>query len=320
MTPQQIEYVLALAEERNFSKAAKRLFVTQPSLSQFIKNLESQLKAVLFDRSISPLRLTPAGEAYVYAARKILAVQNELDHLIADISNLQVGELTIGTSPFRASCLLPKSIKAFQDKYPRIKLNIITGSISHLEDLLFEGKLDICIDAQVFDHKLFQSETLSDEIYYLAVPKTHSFNLGKETMQLTQEDIITDSDHYYEADAIDLSLCREEPFIILNPGDSIHDVSMEICKESNLEPHVVLYANQIENAFHWVLSGIALTFVPDMLVRFGNYSEHPVYYKLRNEKSMNEIVVASKKNRYLSKAAKEYITTLKQLIGQGTWL
>jgi hypothetical protein len=69
-----------------------------------------------------------------------------------------------------------------------------------------------------------------------------------------------------------------------------------------------------------VLSEIALTFVPDMLVRFGNYSKHPVYYKLRNEKSMKEIVVASKKNRYLSKAAKEYIITLKQLIGQGTWL
>ena len=320
MTSQQIKYVLVLEEERNFSKAAKRLFVTQPSLSQFIKNLEDQLKTVLFDRSTSPLKLTPGGEAYVNAARKIQAVENELDNLLEDLSDLQIGELTIGTSPFRSSFLLSRCIAAFHLKYPRIKLNIITDSINVLGNLLLEGKIDICIDIDVFDHKLFQTEILSDETYYLAVPKNHPFNLGKEALKLTQEDIISDSDHYYKSKTIDLSICKEEQFIILDREQSIHNLSMELFKESNIDPNIILYANQIETAFHWVLSGIAFTFIPDSLIRFGNYDEHPFYYKINSYKATNEIVFVTKRNRYLSKAAKEYLLILKQLIGQGTWL
>ncbi|ADL53288.1 LysR family transcriptional regulator [Clostridium cellulovorans] len=320
MTSQQIEYILVLAEERNFSKAAKRLFVTQPSLSQFIRNLEYQLKTVLFDRSTSPLKLTPAGEAFVKAARKIQAIENELNYELADLSDLQVGELTIGTSPFRASFLLTKSIAAFHKKYPRIKLNIITDSINALSNSLLEGNIDICIDTNIFDPKIFQVEILSDETYYLAVPKGHPFNLERENLQLTPEDITYDSDYYYQVDALDLSLCENHPFIIVEPGQSPHNVFIEIFKESNINPNIILYSSQIETAFHWVLSGIAFTFIPDTLIRFGNYADHPVYYKLNNEHATNEIVFASKKNRYLSKAAHEYIVLLKKLIGQGTWL
>ena len=116
-TSQQIEYVLTLAEEKSFSKAAQKLYVTQPSLSQFIKNLEKELRVPIFDRSTSPIRLTPAGEAFVNAARKIKAIEDELNQQIADLTNLNTGDLRIGTSPFRASCLLPKSIAKFQELY-----------------------------------------------------------------------------------------------------------------------------------------------------------------------------------------------------------
>lgn len=79
MTTQQIQCIITLAEEGSFSKAAKKLFVTQPSISQLIKNMETQLGAPLFDRSSSPIQLTPIGQAYYDAAKKILSTERELE-------------------------------------------------------------------------------------------------------------------------------------------------------------------------------------------------------------------------------------------------
>ena len=103
MTTQQIQCIITLAEEGSFSKAAKKLFVTQPSISQLIKNMETQLGAPLFDRSSSPIQLTPIGQAYYDAAKKILSTERELENRISDINNLKTGSLTIGTTPFRGS-------------------------------------------------------------------------------------------------------------------------------------------------------------------------------------------------------------------------
>ena len=134
MTTQQIQCIITLAEEGSFSKAAKKLFVTQPSISQLIKNMETQLGAPLFDRSSSPIQLTPIGQAYYDAAKKILSTERELENRISDINNLKTGSLTIGTTPFRGSCMLPKSFAAFSKKFPDVELNVITDNVKELQN------------------------------------------------------------------------------------------------------------------------------------------------------------------------------------------
>ena len=106
MTSQQIEYVLAVAEQRSFSKAAQKLYVTQPSLSQYVMNIEKQLGVQLFDRSTSPIRLTQAGEAFVRSAEQIKVIEDNLMNELSDIAEIKSGSLKIGASTFRASCLL----------------------------------------------------------------------------------------------------------------------------------------------------------------------------------------------------------------------
>ena len=110
---QQIEYVLTLAEQRSFSKAAQKLYVSQPSLSQYIINLEKQIGTSLFDRSTSPVRLTTAGEAFVETARQIKALEDNFTNRISDLENLRTGSVRIGASSFRSSCMLARSIAAF---------------------------------------------------------------------------------------------------------------------------------------------------------------------------------------------------------------
>ena len=319
MTSQQIEYVLTLAEEKSFSKAAQKLYVTQPSLSQFIKNLEKELRVPIFDRSTSPIRLTPAGEAFVNAARKIKAIEDELNQQIADLTNLNTGDLRIGTSPFRASCLLPKSIAKFQELYPGITIHILEDITHNLEEAALNGTIELSLGTGNFDESSFYAEELAMEQLYLAVPPQSPINKGIESYQVSDHDIKTDSAKLHMTPAVDLSIFKSAPFIFLKQNQKLYSTSSEFCLSAGFNPYIILFSERLETAFSWVLAGIGCTFIPDFLIKFGNYHKHPIYYKLNHPKATRSLYIAYRKNRYLSRVSIEYIALLKKLIGHGTW-
>lgn len=319
MTTQQIEYVLTLAEEKSFSKAAQKLYVTQPSLSQFIKNLENELRVQLFDRSTNPIRLTPAGEAFVNAARKIKAIEEELHIKLADLTNLKTGELRIGTSPFRASCLLPKSIAKFHELYPGISIHILEEVTVKLEEAAMDGSIDLFLSTGPFDENIFHVEELAVEQLFLAVPPDNPINKGLESYHISNYDIKMASVKYHKTPPVDLSVFRSAPFIFVRQNQKLYDIASEFCLSAGFNPYVILCSERLETAFSWALAGIGCTFVPDFLIRFGNYEKHPIYYKLNHPKATRNICIVYRKNRYLSRVALEYISLLKKLIGYGTW-
>lgn len=314
MNTQQIKYVLTLAEEKSFSKAAQKLYVTQPSLSQFIKNLESELHVQIFDRSTSPIRLTPAGEAFVSAARKIKAIEEELHKEIADLTDLKTGDLRIGTSPFRASCLLPKSIAKFHELYPGITIHILEDVSHKLEEAALEGSIDLYLNTGPFDENIFYIEELAVEQLYLAVPPENPINNGLESYQVTEYDIKLDTPKLHNTPYIDLSLFHSAPFIFLGSNQKLHDTAAEFCLSAGFDPYIILSSERLETAFSWTLAGIGCTFIPDFLIKFGNYERHPIYYKLNHPKATRKLCIAYRRNRYLSKVAVAYIDLLKQLI------
>lgn len=324
MTTQQIQCIITLAEEGSFSKAAKKLFVTQPSISQLIKNMEQQLGASLFDRSSSPIRLTPVGTAYYDAAKKILSTERELENRISDINELRTGTLTIGTTPFRGSCLLPKSFSAFYHEFPGVKLEVITTSVKELQTLLLSGEIDICIEATEFDPELFYIDELATEHYYLAVGRDNPFNDVHKEQQLKDSDIVSDSSALYQNKEISLSDCLSESFIILDSKNNDPDITVDLFHNMKQIPQITLRCYNIETMFHWVNSNLGMGIIPDTLIRFGNFKEHPVYYRIKEPKGCfgiteKKIVVAYNKKRFLTKTVPVYINLLKQLIGQGTW-
>ena len=317
MTSQQLEYIIVLADESSFSKASQKLLISQPALSQFVKNLETELNIQLFDRSTTPIKLTYAGELYVNAARKIQTILTELDNELTDLTVLNKGKLTIGTIPFRASCMLPKSIVAFSKKYPGVDIHIVENEEANLESFLTECRLDLCILSGSINNKLLQTEILAQEQLYLAVPIDSPFYNGKEAFRLSAKDIIYDNSSLFQAKSLDLSVYVKEHFVLIQDDETI---TSELCKIPEFNRQNTIYTDRIETAFSWTLAGIACSFIPDTLIRFGNYEKHPVYYKLNTSFAKRDISVAYKKNRYLSKTACEYILLLKQLIGCGTWL
>ncbi len=319
MTSQQIHYVIALSEERSFSKAAERLYISQPALSQFIKNVEKDVGMPLFDRGTNPIQLTPAGEIYLKMAKEVLMTERELARKIGDLSELTTGHFTIGTSSFRASSLLPKSIRAFRERHPGIQLDIVTGHVSQLKQMLLVGDIDLCIEADDFDPALYHSEELFEENYYLAVPRESEFNKTNAENALEREDILNDTKHLYTAEEIRLKASMEIPFIHMKTGSCFFNTFEKICKEMRYHPEENIEVSQIETAFHWVNGDLACALIPDTLIRYGNFTKHPVYYKLKAKSASQHMVIAMKKNRYITHAMQEYITVLRELIGYGTW-
>ena len=108
----EYEYVMEIAKEGSFSKAAQKLYVSQPALSGAIKKLEKDLYGIpLFDRAVTPVALTPAGQYYLEQARKIYELRNEIEHHFADLAGIRTGIINIGTSGYFCAYLLPDIIR-----------------------------------------------------------------------------------------------------------------------------------------------------------------------------------------------------------------
>lgn len=319
MTPQQIEYVLAVAEERSFSKAAKRLFVTQPSLSKFIINLENSLGVMLFDRSSSPITITEAGNIFIETANRMKALEEDMSLKLSDLVGMRNGTLKIGTSTFYSANMLTKTVVQFHKRYPDIQISIYEDSSGNLEELISRGELDIIIGNSVVDNELYNAEELCDEKMYLAIPYDREVNKSLTDFALSANDIKTNSEKLFMNKFVSLDTFKNERFIFYNNTDYRCQIAKKICRNAGFTPFVAFRSNSIETIFSFVRQGIGAAFVPDTYVKFVDMSNHPVYYAIDNFESEGNIKLIYKKNKYLSRAAVEFCNILRALIGMGTW-
>lgn len=320
MTSQQIEYVLTLAEQGSFSKAARRLSVTQPSLSQYIINIENQLGTQLFDRSSSPIRLTAAGQAYVRTAAQIKALEENLHNEISDMSDLRTGSLRIGSTIFRASCMLPRSITEFCHRYSGVNVSVMEAGSQQLLEYVLSGEIDLIVDAGNFDPKLFEAEPLADERLLLAVPHGSELVGKLAATPLTAEDIRSSSMKFLTAKPVELPQLAGEKMIVCDDGGEFTVEKIDgIFSTVGMTPHYALKVRSVESAFAFVMAQLGSAFLPDSLVRFGDVSRHPVYYVLPDALAKTDISLVYRKSGYLTKAAREYALLLKQLVSYGTW-
>lgn len=319
MTSQQIEYVLTLAHYKSFSKAAQKLYVTQPSLSQYILGIEKQLGTSLFDRSTSPIRLTEAGEAFVQTAKKIKALEDNLTNELADMTHLNRGSLKIGASSFRASCLLARSIATFCNTYQGISVSITEDDIDQLKTMVKDGELDVIIGTGNFDNKYFHTEELATERLYLAVAINNPINDRLKEFRLEHADIKNRTLNYLKAKPIDLIEIAGQPFVSADHGEFGSTILTSICQKSGFEPNIVFKVKNLETVFSLLTANLGVSLIPDTLIRFGNVMSHPYYYMLDDTISLNTISLVSRKSGYFTNAATEYCLTLKKLVDIGTW-
>lgn len=202
MNTKQLQYVLTLANEGSFSKAADVLNITQPSLSQYIKKIEREVGAELFDRTNGDVRLTDAGRAYIDIGRKMLDLKHQLEEQLSDIAVFKSGTISIGISAHRSVALMPSVVYAFKNLYPGITLQII------------EKKRHELIEAAVhLLHCLIRS--WSKEELYTAVLSTRAFKQFIFGRILSSKE--TESDE--AGVVIDYFSCEDEGRLFFEGGD-----------------------------------------------------------------------------------------------------
>ena len=147
MTITQLKYVLAVAENQNFTKAAEKTFVTQPTLSMQIQKLEDELDILIFDRSKKPIELTDIGSKIVTQARNIVNEANRIADIVDQQKGFIGGEFRLGVIPTVMPTLLPMFLRNFINKYPKVKLKIEELPTETIIERLEEGHLDAAIAA-----------------------------------------------------------------------------------------------------------------------------------------------------------------------------
>lgn len=294
MELRQLQYTLQIAEEKNFSRAADKLHIAQPSLSQQLSKLEQELGVKLFQRNTSSVELTYSGASFIQHARKILDAVEQLRQEMDDISQLRAGRVVVGSMPITGSHLLPYVLPAFKEAYPDIQITLREDTSLNLERLTAGGGTDLSLLSLPLQEPTLTYVPVGEEIIDLAVPPNHP--LAATDPRQT---------------GVSLAQLKEEPFIVLKKGQGFRKLTMDFCRSAGFEPNVVFESNNIETVQSLVAAGMGITLVPRFIARAKRSELIPVYVPLAAPVPSRTLVIAYRKGRYLSKAAEAFIETFK---------
>jgi LysR family hydrogen peroxide-inducible transcriptional activator len=217
MTITQLQYVLAVAEHQNFTLAAEKCFVTQPTLSMQIQKIEEELNILIFDRSKKPIQLTAIGQKIVEQAKNIVNEAGKIKDIVEFQKGFIGGEFRLGIIPTVMPTLLPMFLNNFINKYPKIKLNIEELSTSEIITKLKNGHLDAAIAATPLEDEKIKEIVLYYEPFVAYVPTNFSISNKTEieVSDLNLDEILLLQDGHCFRDGI-LNLCKNQEIITRN--------------------------------------------------------------------------------------------------------
>ncbi|MBE15202.1 MAG: LysR substrate-binding domain-containing protein [Dokdonia sp.] len=209
MTITQLKYVLAVAEHQNFTKAAEKTFVTQPTLSMQIQKLEDELDIQIFDRSKKPIALTAVGKKIVHQAKNIVNEANRMTDIVDQQKGFIGGEFRLGIIPTIMPTLLPMFLKTFIKRYPKVKLKIEELNTDNIIEQLEDGHLDAAIAATPLENSNIIERPLYYEPFLAYVPQSHRLQDKSEleTSDLDLHDMLLLEDGHCFRDGV-INLCK----------------------------------------------------------------------------------------------------------------
>jgi len=243
MTITQLNYVLAVAEHQNFTKAAEHSFVTQPTLSMQIQKLEDELGVKIFDRSKKPIELTEVGKKIVAQAKNIVNVSDRITDIIDQEKGFIGGEYRVGIIPTIMPTLLPMFLKIFIQKYPKVQLKIKELTTPEIIKQLNDGQLDAALAATPLEDENLIERPLYYEPFVGYIPKNHRL-----------------SDHK-NIDVADLSL---DDILLLEDGHCFRDGIINLCSSSknNTLKKFQLESGSFETLTKLANEGLGMTLLP----------------------------------------------------------
>ncbi len=291
MNAKQFKYVLILAREGTFSKAAEVLNITQPSLSQYIKKIEKEIGVRLFDRTNGDVRITDAGRVYIEAGRKILDIEHQMENAFTDLSSFKTGSLIIGAAPYRAACMMPLIASRFQEKRPGMHLVIREGTTAEIVEGMEHGEYDLALTLLPIDKRLFSYEKVEEEELILAVPAGHDPLLS---VQLPER----------RYPAVSAGVLDGQRLVMLTEAQYMQKQLESLRSDYDLTVYPAVIVKSLEAQIEMVKAGLGMALMPSGIVRFCKETEVS-FYSFADPLPKREVVVMWRKDRKLSSAAEE---------------
>lgn len=294
-----LAYVLAIAKFQNITKAADSLYVTQPTLTKFLQNLEKELGQKLFRKLGHRFILTYAGERYVKKATEILNLKKELDQEMGDIIKNNQGSLKIAFPVMRGTYMLPCTLPIFNSLYPNVRLNILEADSNSLETMLISGEADLAFFNLPIKSPDVDYEVISHEELLLLIPDRNP---------LAEQGIIKEGLRY---PWMDLNLLENEPFIMQIPDQRTRQVVDNLFKEYHIEPNIKLQTSNITAEAALASKGYGCCFITESHLRHIKPLENVSFFSVGSPCTLMDFVVAFRRNSYIPYHAREYITIVK---------
>ena len=300
MQLKEMQYIYTIYQERSFSKAAKKLFVSQPALSAVVKKAEKEIGEQIFDRSTLPFSVTGAGEYYISQVRQILQLNDNMMKYFQDSSDLKTGYLSVGSSSFFCAYVLSSQVGAFRQRYPGIHIDLHEMNVEILKNKVENDELDIILETSFFDEDNLEKYLFAQEDILLAVPKDYEINAKLHDAQMTFQDVREKKYKNSSVPSLSLSVFRDEPFLFLREGNDLYTRGMKMCEEAGFEPQIKIFLDQILTAFNIASTGAGVAFIRSSIPRFVPETGRLVYYKIDSPLAKRPIYYAYKKGAYLT--------------------
>ncbi len=283
----QLRYFCAVADTGSFSRAAEKCHVSQPSLSQQILKLESELGGRLFDRLGRSVRLTQLGDAFLPRARSVLHELASAKDELTERLQSEAGPVVIGAIPTIAPYWLPPRLAAFSRKFPKVHLTIAEEITPVLLDRLRAGSVDLAVFALPIRGHEFETHPLFTERLYAALPKRHKLAC-RRTLQLSD--------------------LRPDPFLFLRDGHCFREAAVAACDRARLDPRVVFESGHLSSLLAMVGAGMGVSLVPEMAV---DKSKPCRFVRIADPQAQRTIAAVVLRGRSLNRGSRALLTHLR---------
>jgi len=289
----QLRYFLAVAEDGQFTRAAERLQVAQPSVSAQIRRLEAQLGTPLFHRGPGPIALTDAGETLLPIARRVVADLASIDDELSGLDRLLRGHVAVGATPSLSATLLPSLLGRFHRLHPGVAIRVSEQGSPQLVDELLAGTLDLAIAP-------------------VQLRGVNSVALAEEELV-----VVTTPDHpLARRRAVTVPELAEYPLVMFRPGYDLRTSTLASFADHGLEPVVAVEGGEMGSVLALVVAGLGAAVVPG-IVTTGETRLRVT--RFRKPAPTRTIALVSRDDRVPSRAADALATTFIEGITAGAW-
>lgn len=295
MNIKQAKYIKTIADCGTVTAAAKMLYVSQPSLSQMLRQVEEELGMPIFDRSVSPMILTFAGEKYMQAANQILTANEQLETQIRELKNERSGRIRLGISVSRGIQILPKLLPMFQAEYPEVVIELLEASSGELEEALTDGKLDLALAA---------IEPTSHSIVYELLEKESIGILAGRESSIARK--------YPSGTPLPLIAASKDHFVSLTKGHSSRSIQDQLFRRYDFYPKILLETDSLEIGRRVTMEANACMVLPSAYL--DDYIRHMggEFFPLADYVTRRHFYACTRKGDFVP----QYIRDLTRMVGK----